>query len=76
MKATRMLTTLTLHAIKDQRLCKTFHGRSTGAEISYVLEPSGKRVSPKAAESAISRGLLIPANDGLFGASQTWVPKQ
>lgn len=72
----RALSTLNPHKIKDQWLCKSFHVKSTGAvETSYLLEPSGRRVAPKCAEDAIDAGLLVPANDGLFGTSQTWVPK-
>jgi hypothetical protein len=38
------------------------------------LEPGGHAVGRKSAENAIKHGLLVPSNDGLFGAefSQTW----
>lgn len=72
----RVLSKLNLDEIKDQRLCKSFYVKRTGTvETSYLLEPSGRRVAPKDAEDAINAGLLVPANDGLFGISQTWVPK-
>jgi hypothetical protein len=61
---------------KGQRLCKSFHLKSGGAvETCYLLEPSGKRVTPKSAEEAIGTGFLVPTNDGLFGGSdsQTWI---
>jgi hypothetical protein len=61
--------------IKGQRLCKSFHIKSTRTvETCYLLEPSGKRVTPRSAEEAIRTGLLVPADDGLFNAadSQTW----
>jgi len=76
MKPTRALSILNPRQIKDQRLCRSFHVKNTGnVETTYLLEPSGRRVSPKCAEKAIAAGIVIPANDGLFGASQTWVPK-
>jgi hypothetical protein len=74
----RALSTLSPHKITDQRLCKSFHVKSTGTvEIRYLLEPSGRRVTPRCAENSIKAGLLVPANDGLFteADSQTWVPK-
>jgi tellurite resistance protein len=58
-----------------QRLCKSHHLKISGnTETRYLLEPSGKRVSPKSAEEAINSGILVAANDGLFDASdsQTW----
>jgi hypothetical protein len=58
---------------KGQRLCKSFHLKRGGeVETCFLLEPSGKRVTPKSAEEAIGTGFLVPANDGLFGISQTW----
>jgi hypothetical protein len=75
-KSKRALSNLNRDVIKDQRLCKSFYVKRTGTvETSYLLEPSGRRVTPKEAEDAIKAGLLVPANDGLFGTSQTWVPK-
>ena len=72
----RALSHLNSDQIKNQRLCKSFNVKCTGTvETSYLLEPSGRRVTPKGAEDAINDGLLVPANDGLFGTSQTWVPK-
>jgi hypothetical protein len=76
MKPTRALSVLDPRQIKHQLVCKTFHVKKTGnVEITYLLEPSGRRVSPKCAENAIKAGLLVPVNDGLFGTSQTWRPK-
>jgi hypothetical protein len=63
---------------EGQRLCKSFHVKTSGAvETVYLLEPSGKRVTQKSAEQAIETGQLVPAYDGLFRAadSQTWVSK-
>jgi hypothetical protein len=75
-KPIRALSTLDRRQIKGQRLCKSFHVKSTGTvEINYLLEPSGRRVAARGAEAAIESGLLVPVNDGLFGASQMWVPK-
>ena len=45
-----------------------------GNQVVFFLEPGGYPVGRKTAENAIQHGLLVPANDGLFGAefSQTW----
>jgi hypothetical protein len=42
--------------------------------VLFVLEPSGLPVPLKTAAEAIGSGLLVAADDGLFGAasSQTW----
>jgi hypothetical protein len=58
-----------------QRLCKSFRYKESGdTEITFTLEPSGKRVGPKSAQAAIETGRLRPLGDGLFGneTSQTW----
>jgi hypothetical protein len=61
---------------EGQRLCKSFHVKNTGTvDTCYLLEPSGKRVTPKSAEEAIGSGQLVPADDGLFNISQTWTSK-
>lgn len=58
-----------------QKLCKSLRMKETGeTEISFVYEPSGKRVGPKSADAAIKSGLLRPMGDGLLGDefSQSW----
>jgi hypothetical protein len=46
-----------------------------GNEVVYFLEPGGTSVGRKTVENALKHGLIVPQNDGLFGAefSQTWV---
>jgi hypothetical protein len=48
-------------------------GGETGR--AYAFEPSGKPAAEKASVLAISKGLIVPVGDGLFGPedSQTWV---
>jgi hypothetical protein len=55
-----------------QTLCPTKRHSEVGDEYLYWLEPSGRSVGTKSAAEAISRGLLIPSGDGLFGDSQTF----
>lgn len=47
-----------------------------GSEIVYFTEPGGYSVGRRTVENALKHGLLIPQNDGLFGAefSQTYIP--
>lgn len=56
--------------------CFNQPSEETGSEVVYFFEPGGARVGRKSVENAIQHGLLIPQNDGLFGAefSQTFVP--
>ena len=56
-------------------LRKCFLAYSSGnAEVAYFLEPQGRRVPAKDAEEAISSGLLIKRDRGLFdGCPQTYV---
>lgn len=57
-----------------QTLTRTMtHSREGNLLLTYMLEPSGKRMTPRAAERAICSGFLISNNDGLFdGQTQTW----
>lgn len=59
---------------EGQTLTKTMtHTREHNLIIEYMLEPSGRRITPQAAERAIVSGFLISNNDGLFdGQTQTW----
>lgn len=62
---------------RGYRLCCYNQQTETGgSEIVYFFEPSGHPVGRKSVENALKHGLLIPQNDGLFGAefSQTFVP--
>ena len=60
-----------------KRLCCFNQQTETGgSEIVYFFEPGGYPVGRKSVENALEHKLLIPQNDGLFGAefSQTFVP--
>ncbi len=62
---------------RGKRLCcYNQQSEESGSEIVYFLEPGGRPVGRKSVENALKHGLLIPQNDGLFGAefSQTFVP--
>lgn len=54
--------------------CCNRQSEEAGAEIVFYLEPGGESVGRKTFENALLHGLIIPQNDGLFGAetSQTW----
>lgn len=54
--------------------CFNRQTEESGTEVIFFLEPGGYPVGRKSAENAIKHGLLVPSNDGLFGAefSQTW----
>lgn len=58
-----------------KRLCCFNQQTETGGcEIVFFLEPGGHPVGRKSVENALSHGLLVPQNDGLFGPefSQTY----
>jgi len=68
----RLITTMQR---KRQTLSKSYRkGPNGGAEVIYLLEPSGRRIGAWTAEKAIKLQLLVPAGDGLFGpaSSQSW----
>lgn len=54
--------------------CYNQQSEAEGNQVVFFLEPGGYPVGRKTAENAIHHGLIVPANDGLFGAefSQTW----
>lgn len=66
---------------RGERLHCQFKPRAIGETDDVRLwwfEPSGKNCGPASAREAIALGLIVPADDGLFGASdaQTYVAAQ
>ena len=60
-------------ANRGERLVRSFLRSPAGdVRVSWLLEPSGRRVPAKTAAEATA--YLAPASDGLFGpeSSQTW----
>jgi hypothetical protein len=58
---------------KGRVLCSGVTPRGGEGGIAYWLEPTGKRVGPDTARTAMAQGLVVPQGDGLFAdAPQTW----
>lgn len=63
---------------RGERLHRQFKPRAIGDTDDVSLwwfEPSGESCGPVSAREAIALGLVVPADDGLFGAgdAQTYV---